>query len=285
VSSTLSVLDHVFNATKSPRRSAGFIHRTTYLGTVVVVPVVVLGVAVVVVHGVVPLLIPVVEEVSLVVVPLMVGVFAAEVVVPLLLQSIEVGLLVVPVVGVALVVPVVVEVVEALLPSLGVVPIEEPEFCWLLGVVPAVAPMPEVEVLGLVCGVATLPAGVVVLVLCPVVVGVVLELLMFPVACEFAVCPTPAGIEAVLPIVLWPVAVVPVVVAPAVPAVVPAPAVLAVCAPAKAVQQSASVAVIRIFRMNCISSMTVCTVAYEGLDERGFVSEGQMQGSGSKILS
>jgi hypothetical protein len=220
VPSTVSVRRDDFNATKSPRRSAGSSVRLPYsFGTVVLVPLVELVPVVEVgdedvVHGVVLLVDPVVEAVPLVEVPLVLGVFAAEGVVPVLLQSVEVGLLVVPVVpDIEDEVDGDVEVCEALLPSLGVTPIEEPEFCWLLGVVPAAVPMPEVEVLGLVCGVAVLPAGVVlvvwsvivagvVLVVWSVIAGVVLELLMFPVAVELDVCPTPAGNVAVPPVLV-----------------------------------------------------------------------------------
>ena len=266
--STLSVRDNDFNATKGPRRSAGSSNQlVSYsFGTVVLVPVVLLvpvvefGVAVV--HGVVLLTVPVDEAVPLVDVPVVLGVFAEEVVVPLLLQSIEVPFVVVPVVGEAEL------VVEFVVPEAPAVPIVDPApvvlgFCCVLGVVPVAVPIPEVEVpevdvLGLVCGVAVLPAGEVlvvwsvidageVLVVWSVIVaGVVLEPLTLPVAVEFEVCPTPAGIEAVLRTLVWP-AVVP---APA----VPGPVVPAVCASANAVQASASVAVIRILRMNLISS-------------------------------
>ncbi len=141
--------------------------------------------------------------------------------------------------------------------ELGVTVEVPPAWFWLLlGVVlmPLLGAVP-VEVLGLVCGVATPPLGVavagevvgvlvagVVLVVCPPSEVELLELLMLPVAVDCCVCPTPAGIETVPPGALVPV----------VP-VVPVPAVPVVCATAKAVQQSASVTVIKSLRMKQVS--------------------------------
>jgi hypothetical protein len=183
--------------------------------------------------------------------------------------------LVVPVVLPVLVVPLqFVLVVEPETPVLGVVPMAVPPFWLALGVVPAAAPvvpvdapMLPVDVLGLVAGVATPPVGVCVLTV-PLTAGEVP--LTLPVAPACGVCPAPAGNVAVPFEVVFAAD-------PVVPTPLADPAVPVVCAAAKAVQQRASVAVIKSFRMK---SPCVVSFWFVELDDSTIVSGGRKRGSG-----
>jgi hypothetical protein len=204
---------------------------------------------------------------------------------PVVLVPLMQGVVVQPVV--LFVVPGVLVVVDEVALPLGVVPIDEVPFEVFT---PLVEVPGVVTVLGLVLGVAVFPVGtavpvptelageVVCVPFCPPNCGELVELLMLPVAPDCEVCPAPAGREAALPMLDVPFTAVPVEPAPVLPAA-PAPAAAPpVWATPKAVQQSASVAVIRSFFIRTGLLFAQWSGDRE-LDVATFVSGIGMQGS------